>query len=101
VPAGQLPAPDWLVSLLATRQPLTVSERNALLSGRSPMPVPSVGRIVCSCFYVGVNQLATAVANGCRSVEDIGVALSAGTNCGSCRPEIRSIIDARRVQAAE
>jgi assimilatory nitrate reductase catalytic subunit len=100
-PAGQLPAREWLVSLLGGCQPLTLVERNALLSGRSPTPVASVGRIVCSCFTVGVNQLANAVANGCSSLEAIGAALSAGTNCGSCRPEIRSIIDAARVQAAE
>jgi assimilatory nitrate reductase catalytic subunit len=87
--------------LLGARQPLTLSERNVLLSGRSPTPVPSIGRIVCSCFNVGFNQLASAVASGCHNLDAIGRALSAGTNCGSCRPEIRSIIDAGRVQAAE
>ena len=100
-PVDQLPAREWLVSLLGARQPLTLVERNALLSGRSPTPVASFGRIVCSCFNVGVNQLAGAVANGCRSLEEIGARLNAGTNCGSCRAEIRSIIDAARVQAAE
>ena len=97
----QLPRRDWLISLLASRQPLTLLERQALLSGRSPAPVVSVGRIVCSCFNVGLNQIATAVANGCCSVEAIGKELNAGTNCGSCRSEIRNIIDAGRVQAAE
>jgi assimilatory nitrate reductase catalytic subunit len=41
------------------------------------------------------------VASGCRSLDAIGRALQAGTNCGSCRPEIRTIINAGRVQAAE
>ncbi len=100
-PGGQLLPRDWLVSLLATRAPLTLAERRALLSGRSPRPVASVGRIVCSCFNVGASQIAGAAARGCSSLEDIGMALNAGTNCGSCRPEIRSIIDAARVQAAE
>lgn len=99
-PAGLLPGREWLVSLLATREPLTLLQRNALLSGRSPTPVASAGRIVCACFNVGVNQIVHAVARGCGSVEEIGATLSAGTNCGSCRPEIRSIIDAGRVQAA-
>ena len=71
------------------------------LSGRSPVPTPSIGRVVCSCFNVGVNQLASAVAAGCTTVEEIGQRLSAGTNCGSCRSEIRTIIDAGRIQAAE
>ncbi|TIO51236.1 MAG: (2Fe-2S)-binding protein, partial [Mesorhizobium sp.] len=34
-------------------------------------------------------------------LEAIGSTLRAGTNCGSCRSEIRAIIDARHVQAAE
>lgn len=97
----QLPAREWLVSLLGSRQPLAAADRHALLSGRSPSPLPSVGRIVCSCFNVGINQLASAVAAGCDSLDAIGKALNAGTNCGSCRSEIRGIIDAGRVQAAE
>jgi assimilatory nitrate reductase catalytic subunit len=100
-PPGQLPEREWLLSLLASRQPLSTTDRMALLSGRSPRPMPSVGRIVCSCFNVGINQLASAVATGCSTVEAIGAQLRAGTNCGSCRSEIRSIIDAGRVQAAE
>ncbi|KUM26135.1 nitrate reductase [Mesorhizobium loti] len=97
----QLPVRDWLVSLLATRQPLSTADRHALLSGRSPVPLPAIGRVVCACFHVGVNQLAAAVASGCNSLEAIGSTLRAGTNCGSCRSEIRAIIDARQIQAAE
>jgi assimilatory nitrate reductase catalytic subunit len=100
-PPGQLPARDWLISLLASRQPLSMADRKALLSGRSPMPLPSPGRIVCACLNVGVNQLAAAIAAGCSTVELIGNRLGAGTNCGSCRSEIRTIIDAARIQTAE
>ncbi|TIV58436.1 nitrate reductase [Mesorhizobium sp.] len=97
----QLPARDWLVSLLATRQKLSTADRHALLSGRSPVPMPAIGRVVCACFHVGANQIASAVASGCDSLEAIGSTLRAGTNCGSCRSEIRAIIGARQVQAAE
>ncbi|RVD60442.1 nitrate reductase [Mesorhizobium sp. M2D.F.Ca.ET.185.01.1.1] len=97
----QLPARDWLVSLLAARQKLSTADRHALLSGRSPVPMPAIGRVVCACFHIGANQLASAVAAGCDSLEAIGSTLRAGTNCGSCRSEIRAIIDARQVQAAE
>jgi assimilatory nitrate reductase catalytic subunit len=98
-PPSQLPARDWLVSLLGTRQRLAQAERMAVLSGRAPVATPAVGRIVCSCFNVGVNQLASAVAAGCSTLAEIGQRLNAGTNCGSCRSEIRAIIDARRVAA--
>ena len=77
------------------------ADRMALLSGRSPIPMPAVGRIICACFNVGVNQLTSAVAAGCTTLEHIGAQLRAGPNCGSCRSEIRTIIDAGRVQAAE
>jgi len=100
-PRGQLPPRDWLVSLLGSREPLSRPERMALLSGRSPVPLPMVGRIVCSCFNVGVNQIAETVAAGCRNVEQIGERIRAGTNCGSCRSEIRKIIDEACPQAAE
>ena len=81
---------------------MTAALLTACASAESPAPAyPAVGRIVCSCFNVGVNQLASAVVAGCSSVEAIGAALRAGTNCGSCRSEIRSIVDAGRVQAAE
>ena len=100
-PPGQLPARDWLISLLASREPLSMTDRMALLSGRSPVPTPAVGRIVCSCFNVGINQIASAVATGCSTVEAVGAQLRAGTNCGSCRSEIRAVIDAGHIQAAE
>jgi NAD(P)H-nitrite reductase large subunit len=32
------------------------------------------------------------VAGGCGSVEAVGRTLRAGTNCGSCRPEIARLI---------
>lgn len=98
-PLGQLPPRDWLLSLFGAREPLGMADRMTLLSGRSPVPMPSVGRIVCSCFNVGVNQIAASVARGCASVQQIGDSTRAGTNCGSCRSEIRKIIDETRLQA--
>ncbi|MFC7395626.1 molybdopterin-dependent oxidoreductase [Chelatococcus sp. GCM10030263] len=59
------------------------------------------GATVCACFGIGANQIAAAVAAGCTTVAAIGEALQAGTNCGSCRSEIRGIIDVHRLRAAE
>jgi assimilatory nitrate reductase catalytic subunit len=98
---GRLPSRDWLIALLASRAPLSPVDRRVLLSGLAPVPMPSAGRIICSCFNVGIHQIAAAVAEGCGSVEAIGAALRAGTNCGSCRSELRTIIDANRIEAAE
>jgi assimilatory nitrate reductase catalytic subunit len=75
--------------------------RFRIVAGRAGADRPDAGAMVCSCFSVGANQIAAAVAAGCASVEAIGEVLKAGTNCGSCRSEIRAIINAGRVQAAE
>ncbi|ESY99552.1 nitrate reductase [Mesorhizobium sp. LNHC209A00] len=76
-------------------------ERFRIVAGRAGADRPDAGATVCSCFSVGANQIVAAVAAGCASVEAIGAELKAGTNCGSCRSEIRAIIKTGRVQAAE
>ena len=89
---------QWAAGLLAAED-LTGS---AVLAGRPGADMPDGGAIVCSCFSVGLNTIAAAVARqGCTSVEAVGACTKAGTNCGSCRAEIRGIIDAHRLQAAE
>lgn len=75
--------------------------RFAVVAGRPGAGRSDPGATVCSCFSVGVNQIVAAVRGGCRTVEAIGETLYAGTNCGSCRAEIRGIIDGCQVAAAE
>lgn len=80
-------ARDHLASLIGAEP-----ERD-LLAGRPAADRPDPGATVCACFNVGVNTLARAIAEqGLLSVEAIGGALKAGTNCGSCRPEIKALI---------
>jgi len=76
------------------------AERLRLLSGRPGLDQPDPGPIVCACFSVGANQIAAAVESGAASVEAVGAALRAGTNCGSCRVEIRRLIDAAALKKA-
>jgi assimilatory nitrate reductase catalytic subunit len=71
-----------------------VRQRLEILAGRPGADRPDPGAIVCSCFRIGINQIATAIRReGLITIEAIGAALKAGTNCGSCRPEIRKAID--------
>ena len=74
-----------------------------VLSGRSPADQPDAGPMVCACFGVGMNTITAAIESGAAaSVDDVGAALQAGTNCGSCRPEIAALIAAvRPAKAAE
>ena len=87
----KLPAQDWLKSLFACPS-LSTSERRHLLAGSPVEGATAEGPIVCVCFQVGATRIEAAAAAGCRSVEKIGRALGAGTNCGSCIPEIRRLI---------
>jgi assimilatory nitrate reductase catalytic subunit len=60
----------------------------------------SAGPIVCACFSVGLATIRDAIRSGAASsVEAIGAALRAGTNCGSCLPELKRIVAEARAAA--
>jgi assimilatory nitrate reductase catalytic subunit len=49
--------------------------------------------VICSCFGVGLRTLQEAIAGRkLTSVAEIGTALRAGSNCGSCIPELKAIL---------
>lgn len=50
------------------------------------------GKQVCSCYSVGEKTINEAIAQGCGSVEALGEKLQCGTKCGSCKPELASLI---------
>jgi assimilatory nitrate reductase catalytic subunit len=93
-------ARNWAISQLSIAHN-NMRKRFALVAGRPDAGRPDPGATICSCFGVGVNQIIGAVRGGCRTVEAVGKELSAGTNCGSCRAEIRGIIDGCVAAAAE
>jgi assimilatory nitrate reductase catalytic subunit len=73
--------------------------RLRLLAGRSGADRPDPGPMVCACFAVGLNQIVEAIHSSAgQTVETIGAALKAGTNCGSCRSDIRRLIDEHRLE---
>jgi len=83
---------DWACAQLAQRHS-GQRARMAVIAGRPGFGVPDGGPIVCSCLGVGICQIAAAIKGGCATVAAIGQMLKAGTNCGSCRGEIRQILD--------
>jgi assimilatory nitrate reductase catalytic subunit len=73
----------------------------ALLAGRPGREAVDRGPLVCACLGVGRTAILQAVAEGAASVEAVGLRCGAGTDCGSCRPEIRTMLPApARVAAA-
>jgi assimilatory nitrate reductase catalytic subunit len=72
-----------------------------LLSGKSVDGLASAGPIVCACFGVGRTTIGDAVAAGAHSAEQIGAQLKAGTNCGSCIPELKRLVAQGAVAPAD
>tara|TARA_R110002110_G_scaffold203859_2_gene415054 strand:- start:3867 stop:6488 length:2622 start_codon:yes stop_codon:yes gene_type:complete len=65
----------------------------AAITGRAPADQPDPGPTICACFGVGLNTILSAVeSQGLVNVAQIGDALQAGTNCGSCRPELAALL---------
>ena len=55
--------------------------------------------IVCACFGVGVEAVRSAVQSGAvKTIDEIGKTLRAGSNCGSCLPELKRMLIHARVQ---
>lgn len=91
---------QWACGLLSVKAENPV-ERYRVLAGRAPADRPDCGAIVCSCFQVGVNQIHDAAKNGATTVAAIGETLQAGTNCGSCRSEINSLLNDLEAKGAD
>lgn len=71
----------------------------AALAGVPGADRPDPGAIVCACLGVGVNQIRQAIAEGARDLGALAECLGAGSNCGSCRPELQALIEAQGVPA--
>jgi assimilatory nitrate reductase catalytic subunit len=86
-------AGDWnVVKGLFAAEYLSDDQRRMLLSGRSSEGLAAGGPIVCACFGVGRNTICDTIKAGARTAAEIGTKLKAGTNCGSCIPELKRLI---------
>jgi assimilatory nitrate reductase catalytic subunit len=95
-------AGDWgVVKNLFAADKLSDDQRGMLLSGKSVDGLASAGPIICACFGVGRTTICDAIAAGARSAAEIGARLKAGTNCGSCIPEMKRLIAQADVAGAE
>jgi len=96
-------APQWdAVKALFEAETLADVQRRAVLSGKPAQGLADPGPVICACFGVGLNVIREKIESGAAaSVDDIGAALRAGTNCGSCLPELKRILhDGRVTQTA-
>jgi ferredoxin-nitrate reductase len=77
--------------LIANGIELSDKRLELLRSGKKADPV--IGKLVCSCNNVGEGNLKTCISNGCKDFTALCTQTGAGTGCGSCRPEVRAILE--------
>ncbi|HTI11881.1 MAG TPA: molybdopterin-dependent oxidoreductase [Puia sp.] len=77
--------------LIANKTELNERRLQLLRSGKRAEPVS--GKLVCSCNNVGSGNLKNKIAAGCRDLTQLCTATGAGTGCGSCRPEVKRILE--------
>lgn len=56
-----------------------------------------IGKLVCSCGNVGTGNIEQAIAGGCTDLRELCQVTGAGVGCGSCKPEVKDILDASLV----
>ncbi len=98
-PRPDLPSRTWLAGLFAQAK-LKDLDRVGLLIGAPATPQADTGPTICSCYGVGRKTITNAIRkNGLTTTQQVGQCLKAGTNCGSCVPEIKSILAELRFAA--
>ena len=84
----------WVVELMQpSEHNIEFSDISALLIGAVPEQFRK-GKTICSCFNVGETDIVNAITqDGCDSVSALGESLQCGTNCGSCKSELASLVN--------
>jgi ferredoxin-nitrate reductase len=77
--------------LIANKTELSEKRLQLLRSGNKADPV--LGKLVCSCNNVGAENIRKKIESGCNTMADVCKATGAGTGCGSCRPEVKRLLD--------
>jgi len=78
-------------SLIENKIELSEKRLQLLRSGKTPEPV--VGKLVCSCSNVGEGNLINKIKDGCKDLLQLCQLTGAGTGCGSCRSEVKEILE--------
>lgn len=82
---------DWIDKLMSESN-ISIEQINQLLAVNID-PLFANGKIICSCFKIGEEQIMNAIQEqGDDSVEKLGKRLKCGTNCGSCKSELNGML---------
>ena len=94
---GDLAAESWMRDFFLSGASV-VELRQRLLAGSAAAPqgFKPRGKVVCNCFNVSENEIidfcAAANGDGDAKLAALQTAKKCGTNCGSCLPELRTLV---------
>lgn len=77
--------------LIDNKTELSEKRLQLLRSGNKAQPV--LGKLVCSCNNVGSENILKKIDEGCHTLKEVCDGTGAGTGCGSCRPEVKRLLD--------
>jgi assimilatory nitrate reductase catalytic subunit len=103
--AGDTSAQAWIKTLLQDQLDASTFGRLLLSPGaKAPLAVQSKGNQVCSCLNVSQSAIETTLVS-CQGdetqrLEQLQKALSCGTQCGSCLPQVKKMVRASVGQGA-
>lgn len=79
-------------NLIENNMELSEKRLQLLRSGKASEPV--MGKLVCSCNNVGAGNIINKIKEGCKDELQLCQLTGAGMGCGSCRPEVKAILQA-------
>ena len=102
--AGDLAAETWMRDFFLSGASV-VELRQRLLAGSAAAPqgFKPRGKVVCNCFNVSESEIidfcAATSGDGAAKFTALQTAKKCGSNCGSCLPELRTLVAASQAVA--
>ncbi len=97
--AGDTRAQAWIRTLLQDQLDTSAYGRQLLLPGlKAPVALAPQSKAVCSCFNVTQSRIESHLSqcdgSATQRLASLQQALHCGTNCGSCLPEVKRLVQA-------
>ncbi|MEO5681031.1 MAG: molybdopterin-dependent oxidoreductase [Chitinophagaceae bacterium] len=78
-------------NLIENKIELSDKRLQLLRSGKTAEPI--IGKLVCSCAGIGEGNIISKINEGCKDLVQLCQLSGAGMGCGSCRPEVKAILE--------
>ncbi len=98
---GLLPAPAKKLFVFSEQDHASLMIKEALLKSMGQWKYPYAEAELCHCRAIPTAKVDAAIVSGFHTVEEIAEQTSAGTACGSCRPDSQRCIEYRLIDPAK